>query len=233
MRKVTRVDMLPYLDLIGRAQTIFDLRPLVVDGGLTVATDGLAPRAAQALPGLSRARDNLLALCGRELGRFATATVSAHMAFYLTMLARKPGATATAHRLAARFEIRCAGHLAAIDAGSRDSLPAWRFLGLLYALDPGLDTSLEPEVLAPYRVCRDLIALDLEARPKSGPVAPLHLLGLLAFAELFAVFRLDFIALTRLLDRHGRPLAPAGLDMHAPPSTWLPAAAPVTTARPH
>ena len=209
-----------YLELLGAAQTVFDLRALAADGGsaaqgLSSSIDphDLCPR------GLQAARENVLGLCGREIGRFAAATTAAYSAFLLAMLGRDPAFADRAPRLAAALGTRRAAYLTAIDRGDPDSLSAWKYLGALYALDARLEAAFEPEVLPPYRVCRDLIALRLTPRPASAPVAPLNLLGLVAFADLFSVFRLDFAAFIRLLDRHGRPWAG---EPEAIPAAMLP-----------
>lgn len=208
-----------YLEVLASAQTVFDLRPLTGLGrpARTELWRSINP-AAPAPPGLDRARDNLLSLCGRELGRFAADQAAAYAAFSLAMQGPRPVGGRTL-RLSSTLEKRRVAYLRAIDGGNPDSLPAWRFLGLLYALDPGLDAAFEPEALPPYRCCRDLTALRLAPRRASGPVGPLHVLGLVAFAELFPVFHLDFPTFLRLLDRHGRSFRrrfPAGPPLGSP-----------------
>ncbi len=218
-----------YLEVLAKAQTVFDLRLLAAAGGRAAAAvgrcldpDDLAPE------GLAPARDNLLSLCGRELGRYAAGQATAYAGFCLAMQGGGLGGSRAA-ALTARLERARAAHVRAIDRGDQDSLPAWKFLGMLYALDPVVDAAFEDAAAAPYRCCRDITALFLTRRPASGAVAPLHLLGLVAFAAFFSVYHLDFPAFIRLLDRHGRPLAgnaaaspprvlPPGMSVWQPPA---------------
>lgn len=215
------MDIAASLQLVAAAQTVFDLRPLAENGGTAAGIGRSVRRGDLASPDLAAARDNLMSLCGREIGRFAADQAVTYASFALAMRSRTLGQT-RASRLTARLEAAHVAYARTIDGGDPDSLPAWKFLGLLHALDPILDAGFETQVLPPYRCCRDLTALRLTRRPSSGPVGAPHLLGLVAFAECFSVFRLDFAAFIRLLDRHGRPAA----------RPWAAAAAPSVAPRP-
>ena len=219
----------PYLALLAKAQTVFDLRLLTAAKGRAAAAVGRCLDPDDLAPaGVAPARDNLLSLCRRELGRIAAGQATAYAGFCLAMWGGGLGGSRAA-ALTARLERARTAHVRAIDRGDQDSLVAWKFLGLLYALDPVVDAAFEDDAAAPYRCCRDITALFLSQRPASGAVAPLHLLGLVAFAEVFSVYRLDFPSFLRLLDRHGRPLA--GSAAESPPqalpqglSVWQPPA---------
>lgn len=194
------------LRTMAEAETVFDLRPCAMVRGRQVAhLVSWVDASRLDGTGIGAARANLTSLCGRELGRLAASQAREFVDFALAARSPVPARPSAPARSSGADTVRGVfdDFESALERGARDSLPAWRLMGLLYKLDIAVAQVLGEADMQPYRTCRSLLMLHLQPRPTARDLRSIHLEGLLAFIDLFEVFHLDFGGLLRLLDRHG------------------------------